>query len=127
MEINEELQYSIKWCETMLLLLATELQVPDNQTVMERTKSSIISGMNPMMKEKILLKADTQEEEVLQGEVLQGEALQTGILLTMMMTMTMNWMMTTMMKMTRDHYHGNLPSDLLVDHPLEDNPWVLNP
>ena len=70
MEINEELQYSIKWCETAPLLLATELQVPDNQTVMERTKLSIISGMNPMMKKKILLEVDIQEEEVLQGEVL---------------------------------------------------------
>ena len=108
MEINEEPQYSIKWRKTMLLLLETELQVPDNQTVMERMKSFIISGINPTMKEKTLLKADTQEEEVLQGEVL----------LTMMMTMTM--------KMMRDHYHGNLPSDLLADHPLEDNPWVLN-
>ena len=65
MEINEELQYSIKWRKTVPLLLATELQVPDNQTVMERTKLSIISGMNPTMKEKILLEADTQEEEVL--------------------------------------------------------------
>ena len=61
MKINEEPQYSIKWREIVLLLLATELQVPDNQTVMERTKSSIISGMNPTMKEKILLEADTQE------------------------------------------------------------------
>ena len=122
MEINEELQYSIKWRETMLLLLATELQVPDNQTVMERMKSSIISGMNPMMKEKILLKVDTQE-----GKVLQGEALQTGVLPTMMTTMTTNRMMTMTMKMTRDHYHGNLPSDPLADLPPEDNPRVFNP
>ena len=126
-EINEELQYSIKWHKTMPLLLATELQVPYNQTVMERMKLSIISGINPMMKEKTLLEADTQEEEVLQGEVLQGEALQTGVLLTMMTTTTMNRMMTTMMKMTRDHYRGNLPSDPLADHLPEDNPWVLNP
>ena len=126
MEINEELQYSIKWCETAPLLLATELQVPYNQTVMERMKSSIISGINPMMKEKTLLEADTQEEEVLQGEVLQGEALQTGVLLTMMTTTTMNRMMTTMMKMTRDHYRGNLPSDLLAACPPEDNPRVIN-
>ena len=127
MEINEEPQYSIKWRETTPLLLATELQVPDNQTVMERTKSSIISGINPMIKEKTLLEVDTQEEEVLQGGVLQGEALQTGVLLTMMMTMTTNQMMMTTMKMTRDHYHGNLPSDPLADHPLEDNLQVLNP
>ena len=101
----------------MLLLLATELQVPDNQTVMERMKLSIISGMNPKMENKILLEVVTQEEEVLQGEVLQGEALQTGVLLMIMMIM---------MKMTRDHYHGNLPLDLLVDHLPEDNPQVLN-
>ena len=75
MEINKELQYSIKWCETVLLLLAIELQVPDNQTVMERTKLSIISGMNSKMEEKILPEVDTQEEEVLQGEVLQGKTL----------------------------------------------------
>ena len=75
MKINEELQYSIKWCETVLLLLAIELQVPDHQTVMERTKLSIISGMNSKMEEKILPEVDTQEEEVLQGEVLQGKAL----------------------------------------------------
>ena len=81
-------------------------------TEMERMKSPIISGMNPKMEEKILLKVDIQEEEVLQGETLQ-----IGALLTMMMTM---------MKMTRDHYHGNLPSDPLADHLLEDNPWVLN-
>ena len=110
----------------MPLLLATELQVPDNQTVMERTKLSIISGINPTMKEKTLLEVDTQEEEVLQGEVLQGEALQTGVLPMMMMTMTTNRMMTTTMKMTRDHYRGNLPSDPLADHPPEDNPRVLN-
>ena len=121
MEINEEPQYSIKWCETVPLLLATELQVPDNQTVMERTKSFIISGMNPKMEEKILLEVDTQKEEVL-----QGEALQMGILLTMITMMTMNQMMMTTMKMTRDHYCGNLPSDLLVDHLPEDNLWVLN-
>ena len=121
MEINEELQYSIKWHKTMPLLLATELQVPYNQTVMERTKLTIISGINPMMKEKTLLEADTQEEEVL-----QGEALQTGVLLTIMMTMTMNRMMMMTMKMTRDHYRGNLPSDPLADHPLEDNPRVFN-
>ena len=121
MEINEEPQYSIKWHKTMLLLLATELQVPDNQTVMKRMKLSIISGMNPTMKEKILLKGDTQEEEVL-----QGEALQTGVLLMMMTTTTTNRMMTMMMKMTRDHYHGNLPSDPLLDHPPEDNLQVLN-
>ena len=65
MEINEELQYSIKWHETVPLLLETGLQVPDNQTVMERTKLSIFSGMNLKMEEKILLKADIQEEEVL--------------------------------------------------------------
>ena len=122
MEINEEPQYSIKWRETAPLLLATELQVPYNQTVMERMKSSIISGINPTMKEKTLLEADTQEEEVL-----QGEALQMGVLLTMMTTTMTNWMMMTTMKMMRDHYHGNLPSDLLADHLLEDNPWVLNP
>ena len=108
----------------MPLLLATELQVPDNQTVMERMKSSIISGMNPTMKKKILLEADIQEEEVLQVELLQGEALQMGVLLTMMTTMATNQMMTTMMKMRRDHYHGNLPSDPLADHLPEDNPWV---
>ena len=66
MEINEELQCSIKWCKIVPLLLATELQVPDNQTVMEGMKSSIISGMNSKMDEKILLKVDTQEKEVLQ-------------------------------------------------------------
>ena len=121
MEINGEPQYSIKWCETMPLLLATEFQVPDNQTVMERTKLSIISGMNSKMEEKILLEADTKEEEVL-----QGEALQTGVLLMMMTTMTTNRMMTTTMKMMRDHYCGNLPSDLLVDHLPEDSPRVLN-
>ena len=135
MEINKKPQYSIKWSETVPLLLATELQFPNNQTVMERTKSSIISGMNPKMEKKILLEADTQEEEVPQGEVLQEEAFQMGVLLTMMMTMTTNRMMTTtttnqimmtMMKMMRDHYCGNLPSDLLVDHLLEDNLWVLN-
>ena len=49
----------------MLLLLATGLQVPDNQTVMEKTKSSIISGITPKIEEKILFKADIQEEEVL--------------------------------------------------------------
>ena len=75
-----------------------------------------------MIKEKTLLEADTQEEEVL-----QGEALQMGVLLTMMMTMTMNQMMMTTMKMMRDHYHGNLPSDPLADHLLENNLQVLNP
>ena len=112
MEINKEPQYFIKWCETTPLLLATGLQVPDNQTVMEKMKSSIISGMNPRMEEKILLEADTQEEEVL-----QEEALQMGV--PPMMTMTM--------KVMRDHYHGNLLSDLLVNHLPEDHPWVLNP
>ena len=66
------------------------------------------------MKEKTLLEVDTQEEEVL-----QGEALQTGVLPMMMMT-------TMTMKMTRDHYHGNLPSDLLAACPPEDNPRVIN-
>ena len=67
MEINEEPQYSIKWHKTTPLLLAIELQVPDNQTVMERMKLSTISGKNPTMKEKTLLKANTQKKEVLQG------------------------------------------------------------
>ena len=63
------------------------------------------------MEEKTLLEADTQEEEVL-----QGEALQMGVPQMMMTTIKINQMITIIMMMMRNHYHGNLPSDPLADH-----------